>query len=227
MLTRIAPSFAVPYWTNDPLGAVRRPDADPVALAHAERVEPERAGVDLGDELRVAPAAAGARTRPAPRGRRPAPPSGPGSPRSCRPAGAPSRSRCCRTAARERSPSAVDSAIRRRPGWAGRSGARSGSARAAAGSCGPRRTATAARPSSLVSSVSGGPPSSDCPQVGSTRCGFFALRLAMSPPGASVHTPCTVDVHRLADIFPQPVPSPRSARESVPRTNARAVGAAT
>src|SRR4051795_4433180 len=35
---------------------------------------------------------------------------------------------------------------------------------------------------SLVSSVSGGPPPSDSPHVGSTRCTFFALRLAITAP---------------------------------------------
>jgi hypothetical protein len=48
-----------PVLHEDPLRAVRRPDADPVALADAEGVQPERGGVDLGDQFRVAEPSAG------------------------------------------------------------------------------------------------------------------------------------------------------------------------
>ena len=59
MLTRIAPSFAVANWTNAhsaQLGA-QMPTRSP--LPHAERVEAEGHGVDLGDELGIAESATG------------------------------------------------------------------------------------------------------------------------------------------------------------------------
>jgi hypothetical protein len=67
-----------------PLGAVRRPDADPVAFCYAERVQTERAGVDLLDQLRIAEAATCCAFHQRLVITNPAQTSGPGSPRWCR-----------------------------------------------------------------------------------------------------------------------------------------------
>ena len=161
MLTRIAPSFAVAVLDERPLGAVGRPDAHPVALA-ARRARPGRARRRRPRRRTPGSSSGGPwRTRPAPRGRPPAPPSGPGSPRSCRPAGARSRSRCCRTAARGRSRQYPSGHLHAGPvGPVGRVrvAERAQRQREARG---PRRTGESGPASSLVSSVSGGPPSSE------------------------------------------------------------------
>src|SRR3954454_21468678 len=68
---------------------------------------------------------------------------------------------------------------------------------------------------SLVSSVSGGPPSSDCPQVGSTRCTFFALRLAMSSPGLSGTSPTSSPAASPVSRLP-PAGDPRAAERAQP-----------
>src|SRR3954447_26672290 len=67
---------------------------------------------------------------------------------------------------------------------------------------------------SLVSSVSGGPPSSDCPQVGSTRCVFFALRLAMSSPDLLGTSPTSSpDAPPVSRLLPG---DPRAAQRAQP-----------
>ena len=97
MLTRIAPTLAVAYWVNDPLGAVRRPDAHPVALADAGAHQAAGEPVDLAHPARRTSSAGRWRGRRAPRGRAPGPPSRRGCRRWSARAGRACPSRPCAT----------------------------------------------------------------------------------------------------------------------------------
>ena len=69
MLTRMAPIFAVAYWTMVHSRTVRRPDADAVAALDAQRHQTPCDDVDFGVQFGVGPAPVRWRRRPAPRRR--------------------------------------------------------------------------------------------------------------------------------------------------------------
>src|SRR4051794_17267297 len=167
MFTRIAPSLAVPYWTNThsaQLGA-QIPTRSPLRTPRG--VQPERAGVDLGDQLGVGPAAArGAlderlvvthpRCRPVE--------VGPDRVAQQRNRGGPAAVGRQRGSAHLLPSSAMTPArFGLSVGWAYR--IRSGGS----GKLWSSPNGDSGPADELVNSVSGGPPVSDCPQVGSTR----------------------------------------------------------
>ena len=227
MLTRIAPSFAVAYWTNThsaQFGA-QMPTRSPLPTPSASR--PSAHGVDLGDELRVAEAAAGGaldqRLVVAHPRRRPVEVR-PDRVAEQRDRGGPAAVGRQRGRAHRPSTTCTPARLGLSVGWEYRMWS-SGSGKpwsSPNGEIGPAEA--------LVSSVSGGPPSSDWPQVGSTRCAFFALRLAMSPPcpGAPLgarrhHLRATPPVARTHCPPPGPVASGAAAHRPGSDDRAQAV----
>src|SRR3712207_1208 len=203
-----------------PLRTVGRPDADPVALVHTERVQPEGDRVDPGDELRVGEAATGgalderlvvAHPRRRPVQVRPdrVPEEGDGRgatavgrqrglghalPPRCRPpcrgpGPVPGPAPCLRGVGRtgsscelrgaggssSYSPAWTPARFGLSVGWAYRR-RWGGSGKSWSSPKGDRGPADSAR-----NSVTGAPPSSDTPQVGSIRWSCLGFRLAMSP----------------------------------------------